>query len=292
MNVLILGASGFLGSSLSRHYQSKGNNVFKASYRVEQHSESIISIEKIISSGNLDLVINASASQLSKDDPDSLISLVNSNVVMPAILASLIKKHCPRIPLINFGTSWQIDESGKGVPFNAYAASKTAAEPFFGHFAQDGLKIATLRLYDTYGPRDGRNKIINLIADSLINHTLLEMSAGMQAVDFVYIEDVIAAVEMVYRYLIDTPNGTHEIFSIRSGRVVTVLDLLRIVKEAVGLDSTPWIIPGVYPYRERERFVLFDETRTVPGWNARVILEEGVRKVLADRGCALNEQSN
>jgi CDP-3, 6-dideoxy-D-glycero-L-glycero-4-hexulose-4-reductase len=284
MNVLILGANGFLGSSLKCSYEISGDVIYTASYREDKHQESLDVIENIIASKSLDLIVNAAASQLTQDNPSALSSLVNSNVLMPAVLCSLIKKYQPALPLINFGTSWQIGEDGKSEPFNAYAASKSSAEAFFDHFAQDGLKIASLRLYDTYGPKDKRNKVINLIADSLINRTELGMSSGEQAVDFVFIQDVIKAVELTHKHLISSINGCHEKFSVRSFRVVTILELLEIMKNVIGLEESPWIRPGVYPYRLRERFSLADECQTVPEWNAVIDLEEGVRLVMLDRG--------
>ena len=62
--------------------------------------------------------------------------------------------------LINFGTSWQVDEMGNNLPFNAYASSKNSVESFFDHFALNGLRVPTLGLYDTYGPNDKRDKIL------------------------------------------------------------------------------------------------------------------------------------
>lgn len=283
MTTIVVGASGFLGSALVNRLSGRGEGVATLSYRPERRSEIMAHFEGLLKELKPQAVINAGASQNGKDDPAALDELVDSNVFFPAAIASLIRTHSPDTCFITFGTSWQIGESGASEPFNAYAASKSATEAFLDHFALDGLRAATLRLYDTYGPGDKRNKIVNLIADALIARKELSMSAGGQMIDLVYIDDVLAAIEATLALLRKASGGVHDVYSVRSGRPVTILELLDIMKRAAGVDEADFIKPGIYPYRKRERFALYPGTPVPPGWAPSVSIEAGAIRVIEDR---------
>jgi len=280
MKVLIIGANGFLGSSLFRHYQNKKANILSFSYRPKTHEVSIANIESLIKHHQFDLIINASASQNGQDDLSALKELIYSNILFPSSLASIIKFNSPATCLINFGTSWQTGETGDPEPFNAYASSKSGIEPFFDHFALDGLRIATLRLYDTYGPNDKRKKIINLIADALVSESALQMTEGNQAINFVHIYDVINAIELTYKELKSSIKGCHLLYSIKSKDTVTVLQLLELMKNNLELDDISFIKLGVIPYRKRERFLLRDKLQKPKNWETNLNLKEGISIIL------------
>ena len=69
----------------------------------------------------------------------------------------------------------------------------------------------------------------------------------------------------------------------RSGEPVTILQVLSAILRVAGLDRADFIHPGVYPYRRRERFSLYPDTPTPPGWAPRVGLEDGLRELLDER---------
>jgi nucleoside-diphosphate-sugar epimerase len=283
MTVLVIGASGFLGAALVRHFSQKGENVATLSFRPATQAAFLKDLEALLKQRCPRAVINAGASQTGKEDPAALEELLLSNVFLPATLASFMGAYVPEACLINFGTSWQINEAGEFSPFNAYAASKSAAEPFLDHFALNGLRTATLRLYDTYGPNDPRNKVINLITDALIAKRELPMSSGEQQIDLIHVDDVVAAVEATLAFLSREKEVGHKVFAVRSGKPVTVLEVLALLKQAAGVEEAPFIKPGIYPYRVRERFSLFSDTPTPPGWHPRIELAQGLAQMLDGR---------
>jgi len=176
VTVLIIGAGGFLGSHLAAHFEARGNQVVRLSYRPERHQDFLEGFRSLLDAQAPTAVIYAGGSQTVRDDPAALQDLTQSNVVLPATVASLLRRHAPDCCLVTYGTSWQVGEQGEPEPFNAYAASKSAVEPLLDHFALDGLRVATLRLHDTYGPGDRRNKVINLVADAIARRSDLAMS--------------------------------------------------------------------------------------------------------------------
>ncbi|MBR0673017.1 NAD-dependent epimerase/dehydratase family protein [Neoroseomonas soli] len=283
MTLVLIGAGGFLGSHLAAHLAGRGEAVLPLSYRPERHRAFLDAFLDMIRAGPPSAVLYAGGSQNGRDDAVALEELSLSNVVLPAAIAALLRDHAPECCLVTYGTSWQTGEQGVEEPFNAYAASKTAAEAFLRHFALDGVRSATLRLYDTYGPGDRRNKVVNLIADAIARRSDLAMSSGGQVIELVHVRDVLAATDATLAELRQGPPGRHLVYAVRSGQPLRILDVLATMLRVAGLEKAEFIRPGVYPYRRRERFALFPDTPTPPGWRPVVPLEAGLRELIEER---------
>lgn len=283
MTVVIIGAGGFLGAHLAAHVAGRGEAVLPLSYRPERHQGFLDDFRAMLRAEPPSSVIYAGGSQNGRDDAAALEELSLSNVVLPAAIAGALREYAPQCCFVTYGTSWQTGEQGDEEPFNAYAASKTASEAFLRHFAMDGLRTATLRLYDTYGPRDRRNKVVNLIADAIARRSDLAMSSGEQVIELVHVRDVLAATDATLALLRAEAPGRHRIYSVRSGQPVTVLQVLAIMLRVAGIGRADFIRPGVYPYRRRERFALFPDTPAPPGWTPAIALADGLRELIEER---------
>lgn len=283
MSVVVIGAGGFLGSHLAAHLAARGEAVLPMSYRPDRHRAFLDGFLDMLRAGPPSAVIHAGGSQNGRDDAAAIEELSLSNVVLPAAIAALLRDHAPECCLVTYGSSWQTGEQGEEEPFNAYAASKTAAEAFLRHYALDGVRSATLRLYDTYGPGDRRNKVVNLVADAIARRSDLPMSAGGQVVELVHVKDVLAATDATLATLRQGVPGRHLVYAVRSGRPLRILDVVATMLRVAGLAQADFIRPGVYPYRRRERFALFPGTPAPPGWTPVVPLEEGLRELIEER---------
>lgn len=280
MKIIITGARGFLGNALLESFEDKGHEVLPMSFRPNNSNAFLNDFASQLRDFSPDAVINAAASQSTKDSPDALAELIQSNVTAPASMCSLLK-HLPTRPVfITFGTSWQFGENRAPEPFNAYASSKASLEPFLDHFAQDGLRCASLILYDTYGPRDTRSKIINLLIRAIHDNKPLDMSEGNQAMDLVHIQDAVCAVGITLALLLEKAEGCHMRFAVRSGCVISPRDL---VKELLAMNpqaSTSLFHFGRLPYRKRERFSINEVLPIVSGWKPSISLADGLREML------------
>jgi nucleoside-diphosphate-sugar epimerase len=290
MKVLLFGSNGFLGQSIAKEFGGRGRPVTKGVFRPGNIVQDLEQVERLLVADAPDIIVNAGASQTASDDANALNDLITSNVLFPASLCALMQKHAPKSIFVNFGTSWQIGDDGKSSPFNAYAASKSAVEPFLDHFALAGLRIATLRLYDTYGPNDKRRKVANLVCDAVILRQELGMSACEQVVDLVHIQDVLSAIEATLDHLVGLSEGRHCVFSVRSGKPVEVKEMVSIICEAAEVDVAGIVKFGVLPYRARERFHLYEKTLQPPGWAPQVTLSAGLRTLYESRALGSNSK--
>jgi CDP-paratose synthetase len=272
-----------LGSQIKMYFESLGFQVLCASFASADRDNALNVIRTYLMSSRIVAFINAGACQLRGDDPDSLKLLVDSNVLVPALICSLIRTHSPSTKFIHFGSSWQIDYKGKSSPMNAYASSKSAAEEILRHYSLEGLQIVSLRLFEVYGCNDNRKKILNLLIDSIAGDLELPTTRGQQALDFIYVTDVVKAVALVATEKVIAETRSVRIFSIRSGRTTTILDLIALICDVANKTNFSNIKTGKLKYRDRERFKLPYYVDKVPGWYPLVSLEDGVRMVYKQR---------
>jgi len=276
---IIYGASGFLGSSLLNWLNKRNEETICLSFRPQKSEKCISELELLLSDKQIGTIYNVCASQSSGDEISDLNDLITSNVIWPNSIASLLKKQKSKTKLICFGSSWQFDDTKECNPFNLYASTKMAAQDLLKHYAMDGVKIAYLILYDTYGPGDTRRKIINLIINALLLGEPLDMTAGNQLIDLVHIEDVLNAINIIRDELSTKQENSLLTYSIRSGKPRTVKSILQIMRKILEKKEDK-ITLGKRPYRERERFNLPIIFSTPPGWSINIQLEDGLKMLL------------
>ncbi len=277
---IVIGANGFLGKYCEAKY-SQYEKVVTMSFRPGMEKEFEKELISLLIEYKPTAIINAAASQATGDDLDSIQDLISSNVALPAMLAFNICKYSKETVLMTFGTSWEfLDE--KISPFNLYAASKSSSECVLRHYAQAGVKICFLRLYDVYGENDNRDKVVNLIADAINIKERIDMSGGEQLMKLVHVSDVFHAIDFSIKKVLIS--NQEEIFSydVCSDEAYSLREIAALMCESVGVDTSKIINFGFYPYRERERFTL-DTNRILPGWVALKSLKVGLGELINSR---------
>jgi nucleoside-diphosphate-sugar epimerase len=220
-----------------------------------------------------EIVFHLASVFLASHKPTDVSRLIEGNIefatqLVDAMIAHNVSK------LINTGTSWQYYQSEEYNPVNLYAATKQAFESILQYYIEAcGLSVATLLLYDTYGPRDPRAKLISVLWECALSQRPLRMSPGAQLIDLVYIDDVLDAFVRVVD-VVDLHECGHRHFSVSSGNPVSLRKIVAIFEEVSGLPiSVDW---GERPYRFREVMCPYVGYKPVPGWKAKVALREGL----------------
>jgi len=164
-------------------------------------------------------------------------------------------------------------------PVSPYGASKLAGEGYCSsYFRTFGIETVALRFGNVYGPGSGHKasvvaKFIKLAMDG---ETLEVYGDGKQTRDFIYIEDLIRAIQLAASR--EKVGG--EIFQIATNRETTVGEmlevLLSVMKEA-GMPDTE-----VYYGEKRQGDVMrnFSDTTKAEktlGWKSEVALTQGLQ---------------
>jgi len=207
-------------------------------------------------------------------------AVLEANVAFGTRLAEALTQadHCP---LVNAGTAWQHFEGRDYGPTSLYAATKQALEDILRFYAEvEGLPVATLKFFDTYGPGDPRPKLVPALVAALHRGETVELSSGEQIVDLLHVDDAVEGLLAVASFLAGG-DGSPAQFSAHSDSPITVRRLVELLGDVTG--QTLRVRWNARADRPREMLTPWRFARRPPGWTPRVALEDGLRS-LADAG--------
>ncbi len=294
---LVTGATGFIGSHLARRLVADGWLVgviarpksdrgaiadLTAKITVHEHDGTSDGMISVMQDARPDVVFHLASLFLSQHGTKDIEPLVRSNVLFGTQLLEAMAVTGTR-QLVNTGTSWQHFESKRYSPVNLYAATKQAFESILQFYVEAGkLKAITLKLFDTYGPDDPRPKLFALLRKSIQEEKPLEMSAGEQLIDLVYIDDVVDAFLKAGERLAAGDSASVEEYAVSSGNPVKLRQLVEIYSRVIGRPLP--VVWGARPYRVREVMIPWRNGPLLPGWQPQVNLEDGIRKMERTKG--------
>jgi nucleoside-diphosphate-sugar epimerase len=207
---------------------------------------------------------------------EDLERLIQSNILFGAqVLEAAV---CNGVPfVVNTGTSWQHYEEIGYRAVCLYAATKQAFEDIL-RFYTDAypLRALTLKLFDTYGPQDPRNKLFALLRKASQSGKKLAMSLGEQKLDLVYIDDVVRAFLHAEHLLQSDRHDLADSYGVSSQTNVTLRDVVALYAQVTGWH--PQIEWGMRPYRKREVMTPW-RAENLPGWQPMIDLVTGIRRM-------------
>lgn len=211
----------------------------------------------------------------------NLDQLIDSNIRFGAHLLDYMVKnnHCNFI----FSESyWQFDHEGRLSGNTLYATTKSAFS-LLSEIFSNNLNVISLVLYDVYGPRDDRGKLINLLITSAVTQEPINMTQGEQWLDYVYIDDVVQAFEVAGRSLLASPvknRGSFCRHTVRTMEVRKLKEFVHLLSEAVG--RAPNVIWGAkqYPSHQLMNPWFPSASYQLPGWQSNLDFNSGIKKVI------------
>jgi nucleoside-diphosphate-sugar epimerase len=292
LRILVTGASGYIGSELVTKLTGLGcrvavikrassdltslNHVLD-SISIYECDSSTASVIKVVKDCNPNVVVHLASLFIAEHKSSDIENLIASNLLFSTQIVEAMKHNNIKF-LVNTGTSWEHFNNSNYNPVCLYAATKHAFESILEYYVQTSdLRIITLKLFDTYGPRDTRPKLIPLLQKLAASGESLAMSKGEQLIDVVYIDDVIEAFLVSISKLQLLEVRGNESYTVSSLDPITLQDLVRKYQEASGLKvNINW---GFREYRAREVMTPWNNGANVPGWSPKVGLLEGFNRL-------------
>ena len=293
--ILITGATGYLGSQLAITLAQRGDQVHilcrpssslqaLSSIQTQVVCHTITgdfdSIHSAVQAAQPDVVIHVASRFISEHQAHQVSDLIQSNVELPSLLLESMHLNGVR-HFINTSTSWQHFEPEKTTyhPTNLYAASKQAFEDILNYYVEArDFSAVSLVIFDTFGANDPRKKLFYLFNQAQQATEPIQMSAGEQSIDLVYIADVMAAYVQALEHVQQQPKQ-HSRFTVKSGITHPLKQIAQIYER---LSHKPLSIQwGARAYRDREVFVPWQAQYPLPNWSAQVTLEQGIARILA-----------
>lgn len=266
MRCLILGGSGFIGSSICDHYLQIGHHlrVFERPrvepYRTFANGESVEWVTGDFSNSHdvraalkdMDAVVHLIGTTLPKSSNDDPIYDVQSNLV--ATLQLLEAMHAENIRKILFissgGTVYgnpqvlPITEKHPTNPISSYGITKLAIEKYLMLYrGLRGLRPIVLRVANPYGERqrlETAQGVVAVFLSRVMSGIPIEIwGDGSVTRDYLHVSDVAEAFVRALEY-----DGAETVFNIGSGNGISLNDLLETLNDLVGGEIKVNYKPG------------------------------------------------
>lgn len=300
--VLVTGAGGFIGSHLVERLLKEGADVTALVHYNSRNDWGML--EGIVHDGKSPEVIpgdvtDARAVRCCTEDKDVVFHLaaligipysyrapesyVATNIrgtlnVMQAALDTGVSRIVHTSTSEVYGTAQYtpIDENHPLQGQSPYSASKIGAdkiaESFFCSF---DLPVATLRPFNTFGPRQSTRAVIPTIITQALTSDTVRLGSLDPVRDLTYVADTVSA----FLRIAESPAAIGETVNSGSGKGVTIGDLARMILDAINPDATiatdkTRVRPG-----KSEVMTLIcnnEKARNMIGWTPSYTLEDGI----------------
>jgi nucleoside-diphosphate-sugar epimerase len=171
-----------------------------------------------------------------------------------------------------------LDEKDPIGPTTLYGATKAAGSAVARYFrSAAGLDVSLARPFSLYGPRARRTRFVPYAITSALSGRPIEMSAGAQKRDYLYVGDLADGLVRLAGHEGPTP----EILNFAGPAEHSLLDLAMLAVELAG--SSAEIRPGVRAENAGDRPILLGDSRLaaeVLGWRPTHDLRSGLAKTV------------
>jgi nucleoside-diphosphate-sugar epimerase len=267
MKILITGGAGGIGSTLayalSKTHQvavvdslrngyienlSINNKEFCKFFLLDIRSNAFI---EFVKNEKPDIIIHLAAITSLPDCESNINECIDINVTGTLnVLESARLNNIKRVIFASTSAVYennQIDENNGFTedlivnPRLFYSLSKKLSEEICISYEKNyGMEIPILRLFNVFGPRQDIHRksppLLNYLVRELKNNRQPVLhSNGEQKRDYIHINDVIEA----FTICLTNPNAKNNIFNISSGNLLSVKDIVRYTKEALGINIDP-----------------------------------------------------
>ena len=171
-----------------------------------------------------------------------------------------------------------IREDDPTVPISPYGVGKLAAERYVAVFSQlYSLRMASLRFFSAYGPRQRKQVIFDLLAKlSRDRSELFIHGDGSQVRDFLYVEDAARSAMLV----VERGCLQGEAYNVGAGQEHTIDDLARALCAITGL-SPRFVYGGANRPGDPEKLYVDISRLQGLGYRSQVGLERGLANTVA-----------
>lgn len=288
--ILILGANGFIGYNLVKRFvKCEKLRVFDRTWKHEINHKNIeltlgnfqnADFEKLLE--GVDTVFHFISTSTPCDGTERMEVDIEENLLPTVrLLDAMRKKKVSKIFFISSGgtiygeCAEPAKENARLSPECVYAAQKAWIETCLHLYEKyDGIQGYILRIGNPYGLEINKKKrqgIIPIFTEKIIMGESIEIwGTGENRRDYIYIDEVIDAIEAVYSY-----QGKYRVFNIGTGSSYSIREIIERIECVVGKQAK--II-----YGEKRQCDLYESHLDVSlicrecGWHSKLTIEQGI----------------
>jgi dTDP-glucose 4,6-dehydratase len=173
-----------------------------------------------------------------------------------------------------------IDEEHPLQAQSPYAATKIAADKLAESFHRSfDLPVATIRPFNTYGPRQSMRAIIPTVIVQVLTESGIRLGNLAPIRDFSYVADTVEG----YMKIAESPAAIGQVINIGSGECISIGDLVSIIIALTGHEAP--IVNEAQRMRPKESEVVRlqadnRKAKDLTGWAPQYSLEDGLARVI------------
>ncbi len=291
-NIMLTGATGFLGSHLLKGILNKtGCNIIilKRSFsntdriaelfevpRIKSYDIDKVSLELVFEENKIDTIIHCATNYGRMEN--SCYGVLESNLMFPIKLLDLSVKYGVKI-FINTDSYFNKENMSYSYLLN-YALSKKSLLLWLKYFSKN-IKVVNMVLEHIYGEDDREDKFVSQMLNKIAVKQVdsIDLTYGDQKRDFIYVDDVVDNYIKIFEFA-----GKHSFryrtFDIGTGAAVSIKDFVKEIKEIS--NSTTVLNFGALPYREDEIMCSCADIVELQdiGGGAKYTFKQGLRKTI------------
>jgi nucleoside-diphosphate-sugar epimerase len=288
MKVLITGASGFLGSWISRVLTERHEviGLVRETSQLNRISDlKNVTIVPLESSNWADyiaescpdvLILNhwSGVSNLNRNDTAQIENAKAIQRIAEAAVVAGVKT------IIGVGSQAElgqiestISELEKDNPTTAYGCAKVETRLAIENLIRGKqVRFVWMRIFSTYGPLDEGTWLIPNIVDSLLNDREMSLTKAEQQWSYLHAYDLAVA----FRTVIENPS-LKGVINVGNPQTISVREVASIIGEI--LNKKELLLFGALDYRPDQvmRLEPLCETLTSAGWSPQISFDEGIR---------------
>lgn len=258
-NILVTGGAGFIPSHLVDLAVEKGGNVTALDNLKDGKIENLEvskdkihfkkidvrdfdNVKKIIKEKEIEIVFHFAANANvphSVEDPkyDFETNALGTFNVLKSCLENDVEKIIYASSAAVYGEPeyTPIDEKHPLNPISPYGASKLAGEKLgFAYYCTYGIPFVSMRIFNTYGPRQSRYVMLDLLKKIRNNpHKLEVLGTGEQIRDYCYVSDTTNA----FILAAENENAVGKSFNIAGGNPISIKELAELMIRILRLEG-------------------------------------------------------
>jgi len=237
MKVLVIGASGFLGTALCDELRRRGCEVVgTARMRPDLARLDVgdpAAVTRVLESVDPDTVVNLAASGVTAANA-KVVDLERTNVVGARNVAVAVSQLARSPWYIHAASSTEVHHAPPGVASeSAYSRTKRSGTAGAGSILRGaGVPHSIARIHNTYGPGQPTGRLVRDAIDTLGRYERVVLRHPDRVRDFCFVDDVV-------RHVADIVERKHTALSyeIGSGAGTTIREVVAAIARAVGAPA-------------------------------------------------------
>jgi nucleoside-diphosphate-sugar epimerase len=285
-NILVIGASGFIGRPLTNRLAVAGAKVYAVcrnppapgTWPIVWSRGDVTEanrVKEIFSESRPTVVFHLTSDSQGGRDLSLIPSSLRNDVIAAVNVLHGAASADVKVERFIMAGSFEEPDGADPTPVSPYAAAKWAASGYGRMFRRlYGLNVRIVRPMMTFGPGQKEFKVVPSTILSLLRNKATKIGSGSRLVDWVYIDDVVEGL-IAAACVPDLPYAV----DLGSGVLVSVADMAREIGRQLGRENLLEIGEGARG-EEMVRAADVEKARRLLGFEAKISLAEGVSRTI------------